>query len=124
VGSIEEALAALPSRDRTCLQHLIDVAREAAPEAVDGVSYGVPALILEGKPLLGVAATARHLAVYPFSPAVIEAIVPALGAFSRSKGTIRFSAARPLPDDVVNLMVQLRSLEITEPEAYSASNKR
>jgi uncharacterized protein YdhG (YjbR/CyaY superfamily) len=115
VGSIEEALAVLPSRDRMCLQHLIDVARKAAPDAVDGVSYGVPALILGKKPLIGVAATARHLAVYTFSSAVLEAVVPALGGFSRSKGVIRLSAVRPLPDDVVTRMVQLRSLEITEP---------
>jgi uncharacterized protein YdhG (YjbR/CyaY superfamily) len=124
VGSIEEALAVLPSRDRMCLQHLIDVVRKAAPDAVDGVSYGVSALILGKKPLIGVAATARHLAVYPFSSAVLEAVVPALGGFSRSKGVIRFSAVRPLPDDVVTRMVQLRSLEIAEPWAYSASNRR
>jgi uncharacterized protein YdhG (YjbR/CyaY superfamily) len=124
VGSIEEALAVLSSRDRTCLQHLIDVARDAAPDAEDGMSYGIAALILEGKPLIGVAATARHLAVYPFSPAVVEAVVPSLDGFSRSKGVIRFSAVQPLPDDVVIRLVQLRSLEITQPVASLADERR
>jgi uncharacterized protein YdhG (YjbR/CyaY superfamily) len=115
MGSVDDSLAALPAADRACLQRVIACAREVRPDAQDGVSYGLPALLLGGKPLLGVAATARHLALYPFSPAVIDAVAPALQDFARSRGTIRFTAARPLPDDVVREIVRLRSLEITGP---------
>jgi uncharacterized protein YdhG (YjbR/CyaY superfamily) len=112
MGSIDDALAALQDPDRACLQRIIASARAVCPDAVDGVSYGLPALLLQGKPLLGVAAAAHHLALYPFSPAVLDAVAPALEGFPRSKGTVRFTAARPLPDDLVREIVRLRRLEI------------
>lgn len=112
---IGAALAELQEPDRTCLQRIIDIARSARPEAEAGRSYGLPALLLQGKPLVGVGAAANHLSLHPFSPAVVEAVAPSLGGFSLSKGTIRFSAAQPVPDDVVREIVRLRSIEIAGP---------
>jgi uncharacterized protein YdhG (YjbR/CyaY superfamily) len=112
MGSIDDSLAALPQPDRDCLQRVIDIARAAAPEAVDGVSYGMPALKFEGKPLLGVAAVAKHLSIFPFSPEVVDAVANRLDGFSLSKGTIRFTADHPVPDDVLEEIVRLRRAEI------------
>jgi uncharacterized protein YdhG (YjbR/CyaY superfamily) len=58
MGSVDEALAALPEPARGALQRVIAIARAEAPDAVDGVSYGMPALKVKGKALLGV--TADH----------------------------------------------------------------
>ncbi len=82
------------------------------PEAVEGVSYGMPALKVEGKPLLGVVAAAKHLSIFPFSPAVIDAVANRLGGYSLSKGTIRFTSDHPVPDDVLEEIVRLRRAEI------------
>ncbi|MBG6225281.1 uncharacterized protein YdhG (YjbR/CyaY superfamily) [Arthrobacter sp. CAN_A2] len=112
MGSVDDALAALEEPARECLRTVVATARGARPDAVDGVSYGMPALILAGRPLLAVAATARHLSLYPFSPRVIDAVEPRLEGFSRSKGTIRFTADHPLPEGLVREIVRLRSLEI------------
>ena len=112
MGSVDDSLAALPPSDRACLQRVIDVARAVAPEAGDGVSYGMAALKLDGKPLLGVVAAARHLSVFPFSPAVIDAVAGRLEGFSLSKGTIRFTPDHPLPDEIIEEIVRLRRAEI------------
>jgi uncharacterized protein YdhG (YjbR/CyaY superfamily) len=112
VGVIDDAMAELPEADRECLQHVIDIARQLVPEATEGMSYGMPALKLDGKPLLGVVAAAKHLSVFPFSPEVVEAVAGKLAGFSLSKGTIRFTAEHPLPDDVVEDVVRLRQAEI------------
>lgn len=112
MGSVEDALAAVEEPDRECLRTVVTTARGVRPDAVDGVGYGMPALVLAGKPLLAVAATARHLSLYPFSSGVIDAVAPRLDGFSRSKGAIRFTADHPLPEDVVREIVRLRSLEI------------
>lgn len=84
------------------------------PEAEEGMSYGMPALKLGGKPLLGVVMAAKHLSVFPFSPAVIHAVAGRLEGYSLSKGTIRFTASHPLPDDVLADIVRLRRAEILE----------
>ncbi|MGY4542758.1 uncharacterized protein YdhG (YjbR/CyaY superfamily) [Arthrobacter sp. UYNi723] len=112
MGTVDDSLADLPEPDRGCLQHVIDIARAVVPEAEQGMSYGMPALKLEGKPLVGVVRAAKHLSVFPFSPAVIDAVAGRLEGYSLSKGTIRFTAAHPLPDDVLEDIVRLRRAEI------------
>ena len=110
--SIDEALAALDQPDRSCLERIVAVAREAAPDATAGVSYGMPALKVDDKPLIGVTASARHLSVHPFSPAVIDRLRGGLDGFSLSKGTVRFTADHPLPDHLVRELVWARLAEI------------
>lgn len=113
MGSIEDSLAGIPQPGRDCLQRIIGIARAAAPNAVDGVSYGMPALKVDGRPLIGVTASAKHMSVFPFSPEVIDGVRDKLRDFSLSKGTIRFTAEHPVPDDVVQEIVRLRLAEIT-----------
>ncbi|MCO4236966.1 DUF1801 domain-containing protein [Pseudarthrobacter sp. MDT3-28] len=112
MGSVDDSLADLPEPDRSCLQHVIDIARAVVPEAQQGMSYGMPALKFEGKPLVGVVRAAKQLSVFPFSPAVIDAVASRFEGYSLSKGTIRFTAAHPLPDDVLEDIVRLRRAEI------------
>lgn len=112
MGAVDDALADLPEPNRGCLQHIVGIARSLAPEATEGMSYGMPALKLDGKPLLAAVAAAKHLSIFPFSAAVVEAVAPDLAGYSLSKGTIRFSAENPLPDEVVERVVRLRLAEI------------
>ncbi|MFC7598150.1 iron chaperone [Terrabacter sp. GCM10028922] len=112
MGTIGEYLAGLAPEQRDALQRVVDVAVRAAPDAEEGTSYGMPALRLGGRPLLGITAAAKHLSVFPFSPAVVEAVTPDLEGFSFSKGTIRFTVERPIPDAVVERLVELRRAEL------------
>lgn len=112
MGTVAHAIADVPSPDREALQHVVDVARRLAPDASDGVSYGMPALRVAGKPFVAVVAAKNHLALYPFSPAAIDAVREDLTGFSLSKGTVRFSAARPLPDHVLERLLSARLAEI------------
>jgi uncharacterized protein YdhG (YjbR/CyaY superfamily) len=77
------------------------VVGRVAPEAQEGKSYGMPAFIYAGRPLLGFRAAKKHLSVFPFSPAAIQAVKGRLDGFDLSKGTIRFSPDKPVPDDVL-----------------------
>jgi uncharacterized protein YdhG (YjbR/CyaY superfamily) len=40
------------------------------------MSYGMPAPKLDGRLLIRVIAAAKHLSVFPLSPAVIDAVAP------------------------------------------------
>ncbi len=57
-------------------------------------------------------ATKHHLSIFPFSSRVIDAVRDRLTAFELSKGTIRFTVAMPLPDEVVRDIVRHRIEEI------------
>lgn len=112
MSELDEYLASLPSPDREALTHLRDVALAAVPEAVPGRSYGMPALLYRGKALLAARQAAGHLGLYPFSPAAIDAVRGELAGFSLSKGTIRFTAAHPVPDEVLLRLLAARVAEI------------
>ncbi len=105
-------LAGLGEPARGILRALAARARELVPDASEGMSYGMAALRYRGRPLLAVRETASHLSLFPFSPSVVDAAAPRLAGFSLSKGTIRFSAALPLPPGVVDLVVLARRDEI------------
>jgi uncharacterized protein YdhG (YjbR/CyaY superfamily) len=85
---------------------------ELEPASVDGVAYGLPALIYRGKPLVAVVQTAAGYSVYPFSGAVVTAVAPLLGDLKRSKGAIAFTDALPLPREAFDALVRSRRAEI------------
>lgn len=98
---------------RAAFAHIRGLARELVPDAEEGTSYGMAALKHRGRPLLGFRAARQHLSIFPFSSAVVDAVRDRLAGFELSKGTIRFSAEEPLPDDVVRDLVRYRLEEIT-----------
>lgn len=109
---MDDYLDGLPREQREALARVRAVVDRVAPDAEEGVSYGMPAFLYAGRPLLGLRAAKNHLSVFPFSPAAIEAVEGRLEGFDRSKGTIRFSPDRPVPEDVLADLVQARKEEI------------
>jgi uncharacterized protein YdhG (YjbR/CyaY superfamily) len=108
----DDYLDALDDDQRAALQAVVDHVAAIAPYATEGRSYGLPAFVHDGRPLLGFAATKDHLSLHPFSPAVIDAVRDQLDGYRLSKGTVRFTADRPVPTDVVTDMVQRRLAEL------------
>jgi len=109
---VDDYLAGLAPDARAAFERVRRLAVAEVPDAEQGSSYGMAALRLRGKPLLGFRAAKGHLAVYPFSPAAVDAVRDRLAGFALSKGTIRFSPQTPLPDDVVRDLVRHRAAEI------------
>lgn len=113
MAAVDDYFAGLDAPARAAFERVRAVAEVCAPDAEQGTSYGMAALRLRGKPLLGFKAAKDHLSVFPFSPAAVEAVRDRLTGFSLSKGTIRFTADTPLPDDVVRDLVRRRMHEIS-----------
>jgi uncharacterized protein YdhG (YjbR/CyaY superfamily) len=113
MGEIDDYLAGLEESQRRALERVRDIAQRVAPDASQGTSYGMPALRVAGKPLLGFHVSKQHLSLYPFSPDVVAAVADDLAGFSLSKGTIRFTPETPVPEPVLERVVRLRRAEIT-----------
>lgn len=112
MSAIDDYLDGVEQPRRAALEHIGDVVRAQVPDAEEGTSYGMPAFKYRGRPLIGFVAAKKHLSLFPFSPVVIEALDDRLAGFDRSKGTIRFSAEHPVPDDVLHAIIELRLDEI------------
>jgi uncharacterized protein YdhG (YjbR/CyaY superfamily) len=107
-ASVEAYLAALPDDQRAVMEHLRGIIRAAAPEATEQISYGMPAFRTHGRFLVSYAAFKRHFSLFPASQAVIDALGDEVVPFHASKGTIQFTAERPLGADVVTRLVRVR----------------
>jgi uncharacterized protein YdhG (YjbR/CyaY superfamily) len=112
VGEVTDYNATLPPEVAELLDGMRRRALELVPDAVEGRSYSMPALLYQGKGLIAAVQTAKHLALYPFSGKVVTQVAERLTDFSLSRGTIRFSVAQPIPADVLDDIVQLRAAEI------------
>ena len=115
VPAVDDYFNSLDASTRAAFEHIRDLVIEIAPEAEQGTSYGMAALTYNQKPLLAFLAARHHLSIFPFSSQVVDAVRDRLAAFKLSRGTIRFTAATPLPDEVVRDIVRHRIQQIAGP---------
>ena len=111
IAEIDAQLGTLPDDQRQALEHLRQTIKTAAPEAVEAISYALPAFRYRGRPLVSYGAARNHCAFYVMSPAVMDANRDAMAPYDTSKGTIRFAPDKPLPDELVTRLVRARLVE-------------
>jgi uncharacterized protein YdhG (YjbR/CyaY superfamily) len=112
MGEMSDYIAGLDDTERGLIERIRARAVSLVPEAVEGMSYGMPALRYLDSPLVSVMSAKGHIGLYPFSPAVVSAVEGELDDYSWSKGTIRFTPEHPLPDSLVDRIILLRRDEI------------
>lgn len=120
-SSVEAYLAALPADQRTVLQALRETIRAAAPEATEQIAYDMPAFRTHGRFLVSYAAFKRHFSLFPASQAVLDALGDEIAPYHTGKGTIQFTAERPLSAEVVTKLVRAR---LAENAAHAAGRGR
>ena len=106
-------LAKLSPDKRATLEKVRRAIRAAAPDAEEGISYGMPAFI-QGKPIAGYAAASNHCSYFPMSGSIVERLEADLKDYETSKGAIRFPIGKPLPASLIRKLVQARLAEIEE----------
>jgi uncharacterized protein YdhG (YjbR/CyaY superfamily) len=109
---IDAYLAALPEEKRAALQALRTTIAAAAPDAVEAISYGMPAFRYRGRPLVSYHAAKGHCSFFPMGSALIDAHRTELAGFDLAKGTIRFTPERPIPTDLLTTLVRARLAQI------------
>ena len=110
-ADVDAFLAERPADVRDALEHLRRTIRAAAPDATEAIGYGVPAFKYRGRPLVSFGAGKDHCAFYVQSPAVMDAHAAELAGYDTAKGTVRFRASEPLPDELVTTLVRARVAE-------------
>src|SRR5262245_24781475 len=111
---VRDYFAALPPVPRKALRQLREAVMAAAPGGVEGISYGIPVLRLDGKPLVWYAAWASHVSLYPMSDRIRRAHAAAIKAYGTSKGTIRFPFENLPRASLLKKIVRARIAEFRE----------
>lgn len=122
MGEVSDYLAGLAGPEGQAVRRVYDVAREIAPKATEGRSYGMAALLLHGKGYASAIVAKDHLSLFPFSGRVLDSVRDRLGDFDSTKGTLGFTAAHQVPDDVLREIFVARAAEIEAKRAPKMSS--
>jgi uncharacterized protein YdhG (YjbR/CyaY superfamily) len=106
--SVDDYLAALPDEPRVALEKLRKTIKAAAPEATETISYQMPTFKHQGRFLVSYAAFKDHCSLFPASGAVMEILGEELKPYFSGKGTLRFTADKPIPVALVRKIVKAR----------------
>jgi len=107
--TIDEYISSFPADIQGSLNKMRQIIREAAPEAAESVSYGIPTFKLNGN-LVHFAAYKSHIGFYP-TPSGIDKFREELSRYKLSKGTIWFPQDKTIPYDLVKRIVIFRVKE-------------
>ncbi len=110
--SIDEYLADVGAKQRAALEALRRTMHRIAPRAEECISYGMPALRLDGTVIAGFAATATGCSYYPFSGETLGTLAAEVAGFSRTKSALHFAPDEPLSAGLLRKLVKARISEI------------
>jgi uncharacterized protein YdhG (YjbR/CyaY superfamily) len=123
-AEIDDYLAAVEEPKRATLQCLRRMILEVVPEAVEGMSYGLPAFRVRGHVIAGFAAFKNHLSYLPHSGSVLPVLADEVAPYQTSKGALRFPIDSPLPQRLVEHLVGVRMAQALPVDSTDRSGDR
>lgn len=107
--TIDAYIACFPEETQLILQKVRKTIREAAPDATEAISYGMPTFKLNGN-LVHFAAYKHHIGFYP-APSGIERFKEPLSKYKSAKGSVQFQLNEPIPYALIMEIVAFRRRE-------------
>ncbi len=105
----DEYIKTFPKDVREILEKIRQTIREAAPDAVEAISYQMPTFKSRGN-LVHFAAFKSHIGFYP-TPAGTAAFEKQLSRYKGGKGSVRFPLDEPMPYELIRKIVVFRMQE-------------
>ena len=121
--TIDEYIKTCPEDVQSILEKIRQTIRNAAPEAIETISYGIPTFNLDGKYLVYFAAWKNHIALYPI-PSGTEAFKKEVAHYKGTKGSVHFPFDKPIPYDLVETIVRFRMKEDSKGSIWTVRSKR
>jgi uncharacterized protein YdhG (YjbR/CyaY superfamily) len=108
--TVDAYIAGFPDTVQVCLRKMRTTIKRAAPGAKETISYGIPAVKLNG-PLIYFAGFKAHVSIYPMTTTVRKQFQKALSPYLSGKGTAKFPLDQPIPYTLIELIVKFRVKE-------------
>ena len=108
--TMDAYIASFPKEVHGILEQVRKTIREAAPGAVEAISYQIPTFKLNGSNLVHFAAWKDHVGFYA-TPSGNAAFKKELARYKVAKGSIQFPLDEPIPYDLVAKIAKFRVKE-------------
>ncbi|HCY41501.1 MAG TPA: hypothetical protein DHV48_09125 [Prolixibacteraceae bacterium] len=112
-STADEYIAGFTGDIQTILNQVRATIKQAAPDAEESMSYGMPAYKLKGKPLVYFAGFKNHIGFYA-TPSGHTEFARELSKYKQGKGSVQFPIDQPMPLELISLIVQFRVFENIE----------
>ena len=121
--SIDEYILSFPLETQEILNTLRKVIKEAAPDALEKISWQMPTFVLHGN-LVHFAAFKNHIGLYP-APSGVQSFELELSQYRSGKGSIQFPIGKQLPYELISKIVKFRVIENIKKadEKFKKKNK-
>ena len=122
ITTIDEYISQYPQDIQQILESIRKVIKEAAPDAVEKISYQMPTFSLHGN-LVHFAAFKNHIGFYP-TPSGIDGFKEELSQYKGAKGSVQFPLDKPMPYDLIASIVKFRVEENTRIAEEKKNKKK
>lgn len=119
--TIDAYIACYPTEIQALLQSVRKTIKQAAPNATEAISYGMPTFKQNGN-LVHFAAHKQHIGFYPLPSGIIN-FRAQLEGYPQAKGSVQFPFDKPLPLHIISEIVKFRILENEEKAASKKKSK-
>jgi uncharacterized protein YdhG (YjbR/CyaY superfamily) len=103
-ATVDDYVAALPDDARPLMEEVRRVVHRVVPGVTEKISYQMPTFVLDGLPLVHVAAWKKHLGLYPLPPMDGE-LAAQVEPYRGAKDAMQLRYDRPVPYDLVERVV-------------------
>lgn len=110
--NIDEYIKSFPKEVQKALNRIREEIKKSAPKAEEVISYGIPAMKLNGM-LVWFAGYKNHIGFYPRGSG-IERFKKELSKYKFAKGSVQFPLEKPLPSGLISKIVKFRIKENME----------
>lgn len=97
-----------PSPHRETMLEMRDRILEIVPDAVEAISYGMPAFKVDGTVVAGLLANKNHVGYYPFSGSILKLFPEELAKYSQTMSAIHVPTDKPLPKGLIKKLIKAR----------------
>ena len=104
---VNKYIANLPLEQQIALERVRQIIKNTVPEAVEFISYKMPAYHCHGM-IGGFAAFKNHCSFFPWNAKTIEDFATELKDFKTSAGTIQFTPEKPIPEELLQKILRYR----------------
>ena len=121
--TIDDYIASFPEEVQTILGQVRRTIRQAAPDAVESISYQIPTYKLKGQALIYFAGWKHHISIYPLPSGGDDSFEAELDQYRSGKGTAQFPLDQPLPYDLIRKMVELHVARIDAQNGFGSPSR-
>ena len=109
--TVDAYIDSFPWETQETLKKIRETILKAAPNALESISYGMPAYKLHGKVLIYFAAYKNHIGLYA-TPSGHKQFQKELSGFKQGKGSVQFPLTGKMPYELIDSITRFNISEI------------